>query len=86
LRNVVTRRMRWETLEDVAAVHPAVTARIESERILKRCNEKQRTLLTRYYLEGLTVRDIAEQDGCSELAIRLKLCRARKSAQQGLSR
>jgi RNA polymerase sigma factor (sigma-70 family) len=86
LRTFVKRSIRWETLENVAAFHPAVTARVESERILECCNEKQRTLLARYYLEGLSVRDIAEQDGCSELAIRLKLCRARKSAQQGLSR
>jgi RNA polymerase sigma factor (sigma-70 family) len=85
LRTFVNRSIKWETLENVAAVHPAVTARVESERILERCNEKQRTLLTRYYLEGLTTGDIAKQDGCSELAIRLKLCRARKSAQQGLS-
>lgn len=83
MRDTLNRRNRWESIEKVSPLfHPSTAAAIDVEHILSVCTESERRLLTRHYLQGHSMREIARQEGCSELGARLRLLRARKSAQR----
>jgi DNA-directed RNA polymerase specialized sigma24 family protein len=51
---------------------------LEVARRLKACSAEQRTLLEHFYLRGETVQDIASRASCSEVAVRIRLHRARQ--------
>lgn len=59
---------------------PAVDiAAIDVHRVLNSCNERERRVLERYYIDGYEAREIARQEGCSAAAVRIRLLRARRS-------
>jgi RNA polymerase sigma factor (sigma-70 family) len=51
---------------------------LEVARRLKECSAEQRSLLEHFYLRGETVHDIARKAACSEVAVRIRLHRARQ--------
>jgi RNA polymerase sigma-70 factor (ECF subfamily) len=60
-------------------------AAIDVERILQECRPSDRIVLEGHYLDGYRVREIAQLQGCSETAIRIRLFRARKKMQHLVS-
>jgi RNA polymerase sigma-70 factor (ECF subfamily) len=67
------------------AVPPQVNlAAIDVDRALRCCKEHERLVLKRRYLEGFQIKDIAQQEGRTQTAVRLRLLRARRSARAGL--
>jgi DNA-directed RNA polymerase specialized sigma24 family protein len=56
-------------------------AAIDMARILDACNPKDRALLE-MQLMGTTPKELAEKEGVSQTAIRIRLLRARRSARQ----
>jgi len=71
MHDAVKRRNRWQSLEKVSpAFQPSLLATIATEQILSMCTETERALLRRYYVDGQSMREIASEEGCSELATR----------------
>jgi DNA-directed RNA polymerase specialized sigma24 family protein len=61
-------------------------AAIDVRRILKSCKHNDRMVLQRHYLEGFKVQEIAEQQGWTETAVRIRLLRARRTVGKRLGR
>jgi RNA polymerase sigma factor (sigma-70 family) len=59
---------------------------IDVKRILQYCRKKDRIVLEGHYLEGFKVREIANEHGWTETAVRIRLLRARRSVGQRLGR
>ncbi|MDZ4798208.1 MAG: RNA polymerase sigma factor [Bryobacteraceae bacterium] len=55
---------------------------LEVARRMKACSAEQRTLLEGFYLNGDSVQDIANRTACSEVAVRIRLHRARQRLAQ----
>jgi DNA-directed RNA polymerase specialized sigma24 family protein len=55
---------------------------LEVARRLKACSAEQRSLLEGFYLNGDSVQDIASRAECSEVAVRIRLHRARQRLAQ----
>ncbi len=69
------------------AVPPASRlAAVDVERILSDCSPAERELLSKHYLEGWEIRELAQQDGCADSTVRVRLLRARRSARERLER
>ena len=51
---------------------------LEVARRLKACNAEQRSLLEKFYMRGDSVHDIATKASCTEVAVRIRLHRARQ--------
>src|SRR3954452_12509868 len=72
MHDTLKRRNRWQSLEKVSpAFQPSLLATIATEQILTMCTESAMALLTRHYVDGHSIREIAREEGCSELATRL---------------
>src|SRR5580704_4556938 len=84
-RTSLRREPFLEELPDVL-IPPAVNlAAIDVQRILKFCKQNDRLVLQRRYLEGHEVREIAQNHGWSETAVRVRLLRARRAAAKTLA-
>lgn len=55
-------------------------AAIDVERLFQFCKTSERLMFRLRYLEGFGIKDIAQQEGCTQSAVRLRLLRARRSA------
>lgn len=62
--------------------HLADIGAVDARRILNLCRSRDRRLLASYYLDGRATREIAATEGLSETAVRIRLMRARRAAQQ----
>jgi len=51
---------------------------IDLRRIIKSVKPNDREILQRFYVEGFKVREIAEQQGCTETALKIRLLRVRR--------
>ena len=58
------------------------TDAMDARKILSLCRRPDRRLLASYYLDGRRTEEIADGEGLSETAIRIRLMRARRYAQQ----
>lgn len=54
-------------------------AAIDVEHILSRCEPKERGLLEACYIQGYRTKEIALERGCSEVAVGIRLYRARRT-------
>ncbi len=68
-----------------AAPSSNIMAKIDAAKILNRCGKRDRTLLAAYYLDGRATSEIAQQNGLTETAVRLRLMRARRFLQDMLT-
>lgn len=78
VRTRLRRDNRLDEYEDRPVPPGNLDAAIDVERMLDRCPERYRGLLERRYLRGWDIRELAEEDGCTRRAIRVRLFRARK--------
>jgi RNA polymerase sigma-70 factor, ECF subfamily len=77
-RNWLRKQRRSEELPELA-ISPGTNARaIDLQRSLRVCRQSDRRILERHYLEGLTSYEIARQSGCTPVAARVRLLRARR--------
>jgi len=78
------RRPPLQELPELAVPPQVNLAAIDVERALRCCKKNERTVLERRYLEGFQIKDIAQQEGRTQTAVRLRLLRARRSARAQL--
>jgi RNA polymerase sigma-70 factor (ECF subfamily) len=77
-RNLLRKQRPSEELPELATP-PGTNARtIDLQRSLQVCRQSDRRILERHYLEGLTSYEIAQQSGCTPVAARVRLLRARR--------
>jgi RNA polymerase sigma factor (sigma-70 family) len=71
-----------EPLAEAEASTSLNVAAIDIERILKECKPEDRVLMEEHYIGGYKTAEIAQLHGCSEIAIRIRLFRARRKIQR----
>lgn len=77
-RNCLRKQRRSEELLELAAPPGTNAKAIDLHRSLQMCRQSDRRILERHYLEGLTSYEIARQSGCTPVAARVRLLRARR--------
>ena len=80
------RRPIFEDLRDVSVSFPTDCTSIDLQRILSLCNSEERRLLQQQYLEELKISEIADLQGCSETAARIRILRARRAVSRRVCR
>lgn len=78
-RSLMRREPLLMTLPELATSPKVNLAAIDVRRVLKICKQKDRMVLQRHYLEGYKVQEIAQEQGWSETAVRIRLLRARRT-------
>ena len=78
LRSDCRRQPFLQILFDVPIAPKTNLAEIDLRRILKSVKPTDREILHSFYVEGFKVREIAEQQGCTETALRIRLMRVRR--------
>jgi RNA polymerase sigma factor (sigma-70 family) len=78
-RSCMRREPFLQTLPEVPTPPKVNLAAIDVRRILKTCKKNDRMVLTRHYLEGYKVQEIARAHGWTETAVRIRLLRARRA-------
>jgi DNA-directed RNA polymerase specialized sigma24 family protein len=79
LRSDCRRQPFLQILLDVAIAPKTNLAEIDLRRILKSVKPNDRVILHRFYVEGFKVREIAEEQGCTETAMKIRLLRVRRT-------
>jgi DNA-directed RNA polymerase specialized sigma24 family protein len=85
-RSYVRREPLFQTLPELSTAPKVNLAAIDVRRILKSCKRHDRVVLQRHYLEGFKVQEIAEEQGWTETAVRIRLLRARRTVGKRLGR
>ena len=78
------RRPPLQELPELAVPPQVNLAAIDVDRALRCCKENERLVLQQRYLEGFQIKDIAQREGRTQTAVRLRLLRARRSARAQL--
>ena len=78
-RSCMRREPFLQTLPELSTPAKVNLAAIDVKRILKTCKKNDRMVLTRHYLEGYKVQEIARAHGWTETAVRIRLLRARRA-------
>ena len=74
------RSERYSELTDLAdSRSPEPIAALDSEILMNRCSAFEKALLTQRYVDGMALKAIAVTHGLSELAVRLRIHRCRRS-------
>ncbi len=77
-RNRIRRQARLQMFEEEPTMTPDPTVAVDVEKLLGGCRERDRSLLTKRYLFGWGIEDLAQESECTRRAIRVRLHRARK--------
>jgi len=85
-RSYIRREPMLQALPELSTAPKVNLAAIDVRRILKSCKQNDRMVLQRHYLEGFKVQEIAEQQGWTETAVRIRLLRARRTVGKRLGR
>jgi RNA polymerase sigma factor (sigma-70 family) len=85
-RSYIRREPLLQALPELSTAPKVNLAAIDVRRILKSCKNNDRMVLQRHYLEGFKVQEIAEQQGWTETAVRIRLLRARRTVGKRLGR
>lgn len=85
-RSYIRREPLHQTLPELSTQPKINLAAIDVRRILKTCKHNDRMVLQRHYLEGFKVQEIAQQQGWTETAVRIRLLRARRTVGKRLGR
>jgi RNA polymerase sigma-70 factor, ECF subfamily len=88
IRKSVLRQQQREISGDEshAASQPADAASIDAKKVLNQSKPLHRAVLEAHYMQGFTALEIAEAEGVSEGAIRLRLLRARRNLKKKVDR
>lgn len=84
-RSSLRREPFLQELPEVLIPPTVNLAAIDVQRILKSCKKNDRLVLQGRYLEGHKVQEIAQAQGWSETAVRIRLLRARRRAAKTLA-
>ena len=85
-RRALSRERLFQNLsESLRAATSINDASIDLDRIMNSCRPEDRTLFEAH-LAGVTAEEIAKADGVSQVAIRVRLSRARRAIRLGLQR
>src|SRR4029453_1326884 len=85
-RSFIRREPLLQALPELSTAPKINLAAIDVRRILKGCKHNDRMVLQRHYLEGFKVQEIAEQQGWTETAVRIRLLRGRRTVGKRLAR
>ena len=85
-RSYIRREPLLQTLPELSTQPKINLAAIDVRRILKTCKNNDRMVLQRHYLEGFKVQEIAQEQGWTETAVRIRLLRARRTVGKRLGR
>jgi RNA polymerase sigma factor (sigma-70 family) len=77
-RNQVRKDIKLEALRELPVTVGPNLASIDVNRMLAWCSKNDRALLTYRYLDERDIAEIAEDYGCSQTAVRVRLVRARQ--------
>ena len=80
----IRRKPLHQALPELPTAPQFNLAAIDVDRILRFCKSKDRLVLTQHYLDGSRIKDIAQKQGWTQTAVRIRLLRARRSARIGL--
>jgi RNA polymerase sigma factor (sigma-70 family) len=83
-RTMLRRELQGQPLPEFETPISLNVAAIDVERILTNCSPNDRIVLKDHYIDGYKTREIAELRGCSEMAVRIRLFRARRKIQRHL--
>lgn len=88
MRKTLLRQQQKEVLRNdpQAATNTSNAAAIDAQRVLQESKPLHRAVLEAHYMHGLTAQEIAEAEGVSEGAIRLRLLRARRNVKKKVTR
>jgi RNA polymerase sigma factor (sigma-70 family) len=84
LKNRFRADQKLEMLTETVKTEGIPGANVDVNRILTRCDERDSTILTGYYLEGYTTEEIARQLGLTPVTVRVRLLRIRRSLRSQL--
>jgi RNA polymerase sigma factor (sigma-70 family) len=85
-RSFIRREPLLQILPELSTPPKINLAAIDVKRILKCCKTKDRLVLQRHYIEGYKVQEIANAQGWTETAVRIRLLRARRTVGKRLGR
>ncbi len=77
-RNWFRRRESPEELPEIPTAPKITPQAIDVRRTLEQCGSRDRLLLEKHYLEGYTSKELGEKTGCTPVAVRVRLLRARR--------
>lgn len=80
----IRRKPLLQALPELPSAPQFNLAAIDVDRILRFCKSKDRLVLKQHYLDGSRIKDIAQKQGWTQTAVRIRLLRARRSARMGL--
>lgn len=88
MQKTLLRQQQKEVLRNdpQAATNTSNAAAIDAQRVLQESKPLHRAVLEAHYMHGLTAQEIAEAEGVSEGAIRLRLLRARRNVKKKVTR
>lgn len=83
-RTQIRTESRKQELSPLAEGPGLDLAKIDVKKILKCCRQPDRMLLVSYYLDGRATSEIAQEQGLTETAVRIRMMRARRHIQDML--
>ena len=83
-RTLLRREKKFQSLSEISVAPKLDTAAVDVTRILEGCKPMERMILQQHHLDERPIQEIASEYGCSETAMRIRLLRARRSAQSRL--
>jgi DNA-directed RNA polymerase specialized sigma24 family protein len=83
-RGLLRRERKFQALPEVSVAPQLDLATLDISRILASCKPMDRIILRKHHLEERPIEEIAQEHGCSETAMRIRLLRARRSARSRL--
>jgi RNA polymerase sigma-70 factor, ECF subfamily len=88
MRKTLLRQQQKEVLKDEprATTNNSDAIAIDAKKVLQESKPLHRAVLEAHYMHGLTAQEIAEAEGVSEGAIRLRLMRARRNLKKKVNR
>jgi RNA polymerase sigma-70 factor (ECF subfamily) len=84
-RSDYRKRVKEKEFEEFAIPPEVNIALMDLRRSLRRCRDRDRAILTKYYLQGFDSRELAGEYGCSETAVRVRIMRARRNLRDSLA-
>ncbi len=83
-RGLLRREQRFQALPEISVSPRLNLAALDTTRILNGCRPMERMILRQHHLEERPIQEIADEYGCSETAMRIRLLRARRAAKSRL--
>jgi RNA polymerase sigma factor (sigma-70 family) len=84
LRSQKRSEPRFDELQENTRSSTQDLAAIDAKTVLEICKQRDRDILENRYLQGMKVREIAQRTGSSEIAIRIRLLRAKRNLRKRL--